>query len=144
MKRKNYTPIDDLIKENRLSSVSAVVGISKETGPVLIKQELAPEMQEVVEHQPEPEVRPYVQPRAETIDIPPDLKQFGLQPANTTQFPNYQNIKLPLPDEKIVVGLHAPVTNSLRWLATLAVYLLQKAHLGLKVVHGKVIRVIRS
>lgn len=132
----NYTPIDDLIGAR---------GPSKESEPAVLKEESKPEqIQEVVEHKPEKEVSTYLTPRAETIDIPPDLKQFGLQPATTTQFPSYQNIKLPISDEKITVGLHAPVTSSLRWLATLALYLLQQAHLGLKIIHGKVVRVIRN
>ena len=49
----------------------------------------------------------------------------------------------PLSDEKIVTGLHAPVTSSLRWLATLAEYLLKMMHVQLKVVSGRVIRVFR-
>jgi len=146
MARKNYTPIHDLVrKHHSLKSPAGVGGPSKESEPFIAKQESQPEqVQEVVEHKPEKEVSTYVTPRQETIDIPPDLKQFGLQPATTTQFPTYQNIKLPISDEKITVGLHAPITASIRWLATLALYLLQKAHLGLKVIHGRVVRVIRS
>jgi hypothetical protein len=102
------------------------------------------EIKEVVEHKAEEEVRPFVSPRHETIELPPDLKKLGLQSVSSTQFPSYKNIKLPLSDEKIVVGLHAPVTSSIRWLATFAVYLLARAHLGLKIVHGKVIRVLRN
>lgn len=142
----NYTSVDDLIKKYRtLKSSRGTGGFAKETEPIIVKEEIKQEqIQEVVEHKPEEEVSRYVTPRAETIDIPPDLKQLGLQPANTTQFPSYQNIKLPISDEKITVGLHAPITSSLRWLATLAVYLLHQAHLGLKTIHGKVVRVIRS
>lgn len=145
MATKNFTSINDLIKKYKaLRGPSGHSGSSKESEPFVLKQEVSSEIQEVVEHRPEEEVSTYVAPRAETIDIPPDLKQFGLQPAATTQFPSYQNIKLPLSDEKIVVGLHAPITSSLRWLATLAIYLLQQAHLGLKTIHGRVIRVIKN
>lgn len=141
----NFTPIDDLVKKYKQARPELAGGFSKESEPIIAKQESVPQqLQETVEHRPEEELSTYVVPRAETIDIPPDLKQFGLQPATTTQFPSYQNVKLPLSDEKIVVGLHAPVTSSLRWLATLALYLLRQAHLGLKTIHGKVIRVIQN
>ncbi len=145
MNNKNYTPIDCLVDKHKKKRVIVVSsGLSKESGPTIIKQEAAPEIQEAVEHEPESEIKTYVRPRAETIEIPPDLKKFGLQPVTTTQFPSYQNVKLPLSDEKIVVGLRAPVNSSIRWLATLAVYILRHAHLGLKVIHGKVVRVLKT
>ncbi len=140
MVAKNYTPI----KKPSLKTPSGTIGISKESQPISAKQEISAEIQEAVEYKPENEVSTYVMPRAETIDLPPDLKHFGLQPAATMQFPSYQNIKLPLSDEKIIVGLHAPITSSIHWLATLAIYLLHQAHLGLKTIHGKVVRVIRN
>ncbi len=140
MKPKNFTPIDDLIKKYQ----STVVSYSKESEPVIKKSEME-EIKEVVEFEVnDKEVQRFISPRAETIKLPPDLKKLGLQPATTINFPSYQNIKLPISDEKIITGLHAPVTSSLRWLATLAIYLLKKAHLQLKFIHGKVIRVIKS
>lgn len=137
----NYTPIDDLIKKNQ---PTPRISHSKEGEPVrkTSSSEINP-LQEVVEHQPHPEVKPYVQVKAELPEIPPDLKTFGLQPAQTTQFPAYQNIKLPITDDKIMTGLHAPITSSFRWLATLALYLLKLAHLQLKIVHGKAVRIVR-
>lgn len=130
---QNFTAIDDVVKKN-----NQPISKPKEIEPVPSSKETY-EIKEVVEHRPEGEVRQYVSPRAESIELPPDLKKMGLQPATTTQFPTYQNIKLPISDNKILTGLHAPITSSLRWLATLAAYLLQKAHLTLKIVHGKVI-----
>ncbi|PIP15305.1 hypothetical protein COW98_01300 [Candidatus Roizmanbacteria bacterium CG22_combo_CG10-13_8_21_14_all_35_9] len=136
---KNFTAIDDLVK--KLKKENRAVSLHKEAEPVAAEKF---EIKEVVEHKAEEEVRPYISPRQDTIELPPDLKKMGLQPTSSTQFSSYQNITLPIPDEKIVVGLHAPITSSIRWLATLAVYLLARVHLGLKVVHGKVIRVLRS
>lgn len=137
---QNFTPIDDLIKKYKSQPVSR----PKEVEPIVAQPE-AGEIKEVVEHEiKDEEVKPFVSPRTETIKLPPDLKKLGLQPVTTTKFPSYQNIKLPISDEKIIIGLHKPVTDSLRWLATLAVYLLKMAHLQLKVVHGKVVRVIRG
>lgn len=141
----NYTPITDFIKKHRLMKSGLGGSSSKESESISVKQETQPEqIQEVVEYKPEKEVSTYITSRTETIELPPDLKQFGLQPASTTQFPSYQNIKLPLSDEKIIVGLHAPITSSVRWLATFALYLLRLAHLGLKTIHGRVVRVIQS
>jgi len=147
MTAKNYTSIDDLVKKFKKphfpSGSVGSRGIAKESEPIPTTKEKY-EVKEAVEHQPEEEVKPFVQVRAETIELPPDLKKMGLQPATTTQFPSYQNIKLPLSDDKIIAGLHQPITSSLRWLATLAEYILKQAHLVLKVIHGKVIRVINS
>ena len=147
MTAKNYTSIDDLVKKlkPRLtpSTQEFVRGTTKESEPIPTRKEKY-EIKEAVEHQIEEEVKPFIQPRAETIKLPPDLKKMGLQPSTTTQFPSYQNIKLPLSDDKIIAGLHQPITSSFRWLATLAEYILKQAHLILKVIHGKVIRVVKT
>jgi hypothetical protein len=138
MIQKNYTPIDDLIK--KWQQKAAVSLPSKEAEPIP-KKEI--EFKEVKEKEVEEEVRPHLIKREETIKLPSDIQKLGLKPIPTADFPQYQNIKLPLSDDKIVVGLHAPISSSLRWLATLALYLLQKAHLSLKVIHGRVVRVLR-
>lgn len=136
---QNYTKIDQLIK--KLNNPPAI-GKPKEAEPVPATKEKY-EIKEVVEHHPEEEVKQFVQTRAETIELPPDLQKMGLQPTSTTQFPSYQNIKLPISDDKIISALNQPITSSIRWLATLALYLLKQAHLILKVVHGRVVRVIK-
>lgn len=138
MSATNYTPIDDLLKKHK----SEFIGLPKEAEPISRAAE-EPQMQEVVEHEPSEEVKPFIQPKAETIQLPPDLKMLGLQPVSNSQFPSYQNVKLPISDDKIIKGLHAPVSSSLRWLATLAVYILRLGHLQLRVVGGKVIRVVK-
>lgn len=135
---KNFTAINNLVRKYKSSDR---ISMPKEAEPVSAEKF---EIKEVVEHRAEEEVRPFISPRQDTIELPPDLKKMGLQSTSSTQFKSYQNIKLPIPDEKVVVGLHAPITSSFRWLATLAIYLLARVHLGLKVVHGKVIRVLRS
>ena len=137
MTPKNFTPIDDLVK--KITPVSK----PKEAEPIPTVKEKY-EIKEAVEHQTEEEVKPYVQARAETIELPPDLKKMGLQPATTTQFPSYQNIQLPISDDKIIAALHQPITSSIRWLATLALYLLKQVHLALRIIHGKVVRVIKT
>lgn len=137
MADKNYTNVDELVKKKK--EEFSKQGFYKEAEPIGEKFEI----KEVVEHRVEDEVQPFISPRKETIEIPPDLKKMGLQSTSSSQFNSYQNIQLPIADEKVVVGLSAPVTSSIRWLATLAVYLLSRAHLGLKVIHGKVVRVLK-
>lgn len=139
---KNFTPIDDLVLKYKNNKISQNISFpNKEVEP--IKSEKI-EIKEVVEHKVEEELKPFVSVRHETIELPPDLKKIGLKSVSNSQFSSYKNIKLPISDEKIIVGLHAPITSSLRWLATFAIYLLAKAHLTLKVVGGKVIRVIKN
>ena len=84
-----------------------------------------------------------VQVRPETVKLPSDLKQVGVLANNLSRFSTFQNIKTPLADDKVLTGLHAPITSSLRWLATLTMYILRQAHVGLKEIHGKTVRVIK-
>ncbi|MFA5135955.1 MAG: hypothetical protein WC489_01015 [Patescibacteria group bacterium] len=137
MAAKNYTAIDDLIQKYKPS-----YGQPKEAEPVIRATETG-HMQEAVEHEVSPEVQPFIKPRSESIKLPDNLKMLGLQQVKTTQFPSYKNIKLPISDEKVITGLHAPVSSSRRWLSEFAVFLLRQAHLSLRLVKGKVIRVIK-
>lgn len=144
---QNFTPINAVVVKPKSPHFALLSGDTrgraKEAEPASLASEKY-EIKEVVEHRPEEEARPFVTPRPENVELPPDLKKFGLKASGTTQFPSYQNIKLPLSDDKVVIGLHAPISSSLRWLATLALYLLRQAHLTLKVIHGRVIRVIKG
>ena len=135
----NYTPVDDLVKKWKRDSA---VSYAKEAEPAPRPAENV-SLQEVAELEPPEEVKPFVTPRQETIKLPGDLTSVGLQPVKTTQFPTYKNIKLPISDEKIVEGLHEPMTNSKRWLSELSVYILRQAHLTLRKVGSKVVRVIK-
>lgn len=136
----NFTAIDDLIKKN-----SQPVSKPKESEPFSGKTE-AYNLEEVVEHEVnDEEVKDHVTVRHETIKLPPDLKKMGLKSVSaTSSFSSYQNVKTPLADDKVLTGLHAPITSSLRWLATLALYILRQAHLTLREIHGKVVRVIKN
>ncbi len=129
MTTKNYTPLNQQ------------VSLPKEFEP-LPKKEI--EYQETIEHELSPEVTPYVQKRAETIKLPPDLKKMGIQASSTSQTTGYQSVKIPLSDDKVVVGMKAPITSSLRWLATFALYILHQAHLSLKIVHGHAVRIFKK
>jgi hypothetical protein len=136
---KNFTPLDlEEFKKNRQKSVL----LNKESEPIMTRKEI--NIEEVVESELQKEAAPYLQPRQEIVNLPPELKKLGLHEVSSTKFPAGKTINLPLSDEKIITGLHAPVTSSLRWLAILADYLLKKMHLRLRIVSGKVVRVFRK
>lgn len=81
----------------------------------------------------------------ETIELPPDVKKLGVTTtgpsvpvATATTIPQ---VALPISDQQVVVGLHAQILSSLRWLAIWCIRKLKKAHIALKKIHGKIIRV---
>ncbi len=79
----------------------------------------------------------------ETMEIPPDIKKMGLIPTGTNvpvTSPASQ-VTLPVPDQIVYQGVHTQFTDALKWLAIWCMRRLQKAHLALKKVHGKIIRV---
>ena len=138
----NFTKIDDVLKKNNLSVTSS---LSKESEPGFGSNESVDEIQEVVEHEPDAETKSFISPQSDTIKLPPDLIKLGVKSSNNNNnFPTYQNVKLPISDDKVIIGLHSPISSSLRWLATFATYLLARAHLGLKVVKGHVVRVLKN
>lgn len=144
----NFTPLDpDLHKagdkapdhDEELSSILA----GKEMEAIPSRAERS-EIKEVVEKTIEDkEVKKHVEVRPETIKIDEDLKKAGVIHTADIKFKDEKDFKLPIDitDEKIVQGLDKPITSSWRWLAELCVYLLKQAHLGLKTVHGKIVRV---
>jgi hypothetical protein len=155
---QNFTPIHHLItdkssggsaKTDHSSTVPDIgtpkyVSTSKEAAPS-IKQpvEILPIHEAVEKQEVEPDLKPYIEIKQQNMKISEELKQLGLQPIEKSKYADFQNIKLPLADDKIALGLNAPFTSSLRWLATFALYLLQQSHLTLKVIHGRAVRVIK-
>ncbi len=75
--------------------------------------------------------------------LTPDLRKLGLKAADdlhtTTGGPAFD-----ITDEQIEEGLRQPVTSSWRWLSETFLYLLKKAHITLKSVHGQVKRVLTA
>ncbi len=137
----NFTPLD--VSAYDTQQRAAYVHSSKEAEPILSKRSEVSHLDEAVEHEVPEEVKPFLNVRRESIKLPPDLETLGIQSSQTPAIPAYQKVILPLPDEKIISGLHAPITSSLRWLATLAMYMLLQAHLTLRIVGGKAVRVAR-
>lgn len=124
---------------------SAVGSLNKE------QEILKPAGTEVVQEVPkEPEVTPEVERvgvtvTRESIELPPDVKKLGVTPSGSSvpvaTSATIPSVVLPISDQQVVVGLHAQIISSLRWLAVWCLKKLQKAHIMLKVIHGKIIRV---
>lgn len=80
--------------------------------------------------------------RQEDIEIPEEAVSLGLKPTGvSTPVPATPSLKLPITDNKIEEGLHLNLLHSLRWLAQWCLFQLKRAHLVLKVIHGRIIRV---
>jgi hypothetical protein len=133
MQAQNYTPIDDLVRSH------SSWGGGKEVEPPRPHTESI-KVHESGEHEiVDEEVKQHVELTTEKVEIPPEVKAVGVE--ETNQPLAFEPIPLPLSDDKVVKGSHAPIYSSLRWLSTLAAYMLSQAHQAVKVVHGKVVRV---
>lgn len=146
----NYTPLSDDLQVIP-KTVSEPVSLPKEAEPIRSHEQLSPDdvdmlpMHEAVEKQDvEPDLKPFINVKPQNIKIEPDLQKHGLQPIEKLKYKDFQNVVLPLSDENIEKGLHEPITSSLRWLATFATYLLNQSHIKLKVIHGKVVRILNK
>lgn len=78
-----------------------------------------------------------------SIELPPDIKKLGVSASGvqTQVQPPAVTVTLPIQDDKIFDGSKAPVTSSIKWLATWCLKRLKFAHLILKKIHGKIVRV---
>lgn len=137
----NYTPIDDMVPQKAEPNYS----LPHEAEPPTSRDVEAAaddEVQEVVDAEPSNDVAEVVETKKETVKLPDELKGFGITTVDATNFPAYQNIQLPISDDEVVIGAKAPPSSPMRWLSTLAQYTLWKVGLRLKVIHGKVVRVV--
>lgn len=118
-------------------------GVHKEVEPVSSSEPATLE-ETVAEVELEPDMEAAgVQKISETIELPPDMKKMGVQAVGPTQpIPTAATVQLPLSDDQIVVGLHAQIISSLRWLAEWCIRKLKKAHVHLKKMGGGVVREI--
>lgn len=78
----------------------------------------------------------------EEIELPPPLPEMGVSQVGAGVPVSTPTVSLPLTDDKIAGGLSASIWASIRWLATWCLRQLKKAHMKLKKVHGRIIRVI--
>ncbi len=82
--------------------------------------------------------------QSEMVEIPPDVKKMGVTHAGSAvpvTATSASVVVLPLSDDQVVVGLHQPIISALRWLAEWSVRQLKKAHLAIKIVGGKLVRI---
>lgn len=93
--------------------------------------ELAPEVKEAG-----------VEVQKEEIELPPPLPKMGVAQTGAELPLAPPAVNLPLTDDKIVSGLGASIWASLAWLAQWCLRQLKKAHIKLKKIQGKIIRVI--
>ncbi|PIQ73173.1 hypothetical protein COV58_03940 [Candidatus Roizmanbacteria bacterium CG11_big_fil_rev_8_21_14_0_20_36_8] len=139
---KSFTPIDYLIPKKKSQP-----SYSKEGEPIEVAVEkISPQEIEIIETEPvieDAEVGEYLKSNRKEPRIHPDLRKAGLKTIEpSTADPKY-NVALPISDERVMQGLSSPVTTSLRWLAEVALFMLKQAHLNLKEIHGKVVRIIQ-
>ncbi len=144
MTATNFTPIDHLLSKPPPSTQpTQSTSQTKENEPFGTPKEII-QFQEPLEKQLDEEVKPYVNLKKEKMEISEELRKIGLEEIDPSLFKDAQNVKLPLSDDKIAMGLQAPITSAFRWLATFALYLLKQSHMTLKTVHGKVVRIVQK
>ncbi len=141
------TPVVPTVTSDKNTSQTSNVGVShgKEFEAVKISTtETAQEVSKELEI-PEEVEKAGVMKVSETIELPPDVKKLGITPSGAstpiTATPVLPEVILPISDQQIIVGLHAKVTSALKWLSTWCIRKLKKAHIALKVMHGKIIRI---
>ena len=79
--------------------------------------------------------------KKEEIKLPPPIEKLGVKPSAPAVPPPSSTVTLPLTDDQVMQGLASPIVSSLRWLAEFCLRQLKKAHISLKKVHGKIVRV---
>ena len=139
----NYTAIDELVKKH--NEMKYASSMAKELDMPPLPQETR-DVHEVVEQdKTDEQLQSYTSPQTNSIKLPPDLKKLGLKTEEDEQFKAAMNkIKLPISDDKIMEDLQAPPSESKRWYAALLLYILERAHLTLKKVGTKVVRVFKT
>ncbi|MFA9288365.1 MAG: hypothetical protein ACEQSA_00600 [Weeksellaceae bacterium] len=146
----SYTDISHLVDDHQKKQQQAdqqSVSVGKEGEPMRVEQAQKPDTQEIQYDETEPDIdsetQKYVEVQKEDIQLDPKLKKAGLQAIDSSKLTGFQSVQLPISDEKVMEGKKQPITSSWRWLSEMCIYLLRQAHLGLKEVHGHVVRVIR-
>lgn len=145
---QNFTPIESLI--NQLTSPQSQptpTGNVEKREPIGAAHLESPTPTEAyTDEQDDKQTQEYIANNVEIKndipDIPADVAAAGVavsgvQPWGLTP----KVVELPLKDEEIPAGLKKPVSSGMRWLAEICVYMLKKAHLKIKQIHGKVMRV---
>ena len=141
---QNYTSIDGLVQKHNEMKYGAG-SISKEFDIPTPSLEID-ELEKPTEQKTSlGETNEYVTPHTETINLPPDLKKIGVKTEDEDQFKEAMNkVKLPISDDRIMEDLKASPSESRRWFATILLYILERAHLTLRKVGTKVVRIFKT
>lgn len=83
-----------------------------------------------------------VEVKSEEMELPPPVAKMGVTSIGGEQPVSPPTTNLPITDDKIATGLGASVWASICWLANWCLRQLKKAHVKLKKVQGKIIRVV--
>lgn len=143
----NHTRIDHILEqENKKKQQS--FSYSKESEPIPIRtdNDIEPQV-EYVENEPtieDKEVEKFIQVESDKFELDPKLKKAGLEVIDSSSLDPRHNVKLPIQDDQIIEGLHKPINSSWRWLAEIALFMLKRAHISLKKIHGHIVRVIKK
>lgn len=112
----------------------ATIAPNEDIQPLQVEVELSQEV-----------VNAGVQQVHETVELPPDLKNLGVTTLSSNPVsqgtPTLPQVSVPLSDQQILAGLHAPITSALLWLSAWCMKKLRKAGISLKVDHGKIERI---
>jgi hypothetical protein len=110
------------------ASVKPEIGLS----PVTAEKELPKEVENVG-----------VTIKKTTIELPPNLQSIGIQtvPPQTPTPISDQGPKLPLTDDQIAAGLKQDFFSSWRWFSEWCMRKLKQAHITVKNVQGRFVRV---
>lgn len=122
---------------------SASGGINKELGSLTPSMEAAPvkEVGHETDSLPKEVVSAGVTIHPTTIPISKPVAAMGVQPGQANIPMPTATVALPITDDQIAQGLGTSIRESIRWLAEWCVRRLKQVHVGLKSVHGKLIRV---
>ena len=154
MPNQNYTSIQHLLEDGKKPQSAHISGLPEHepilTSPKPAETSTSPDEQAevdvTVEKDPDiedTEVGEYLKTQNTDPEIHPELKKAGLQTIHRDSLDKKHKIELPIPDEEVLEGLHKPINTSWRWLAEIALFMLKQAHLGLKMIHGHVVRVMQ-
>lgn len=83
-----------------------------------------------------------IKARHEEIRVDVELQNIGVNATGTsTVVPANPTVVLPIPDDEVEKGLHQKIFLSISWLAQWCIFQLKRAHLTLKIIRGRVMRV---
>lgn len=145
MTAQNFSDVSHLIKQARDSFDATTWGHPEvERIPAPKEQAEYVELHEIVEHEPDADVAEYVEETQGAVKVPHDLQAIGVQATHVVQYPHIKEVQVPLEDDKIALGLKQPIDSAFRWLAEICLYLLHKAHIRLRIAHGKAERIFEK